>query len=55
MKWVYVAAGIVLLVKVLVMPDVAAEWEGVSIVESVVKDSGVSNAVSGIIFRKSPL
>ncbi|HEY9767476.1 MAG TPA: Na(+)/H(+) antiporter subunit B [Coleofasciculaceae cyanobacterium] len=51
MKWLYVAAGIALFVKMLVMPNPAAEWDGVSIVESIVKDSGVSNVVSGIIFR----
>ncbi len=51
MKWLYVAAGIALFVKMLVMPNPAAAWEEVSIVESIVKDTGVSNAVSGIIFR----
>ncbi len=51
MKWVYIAAGIALFVKMLIMPNPAAEWEEVSIVKSIVEDSGVSNAVSGIIFR----
>ena len=51
MKWIYVIAGIVLFVKMLIMPNPAAEWEEISIVESIVKDSGVPNAVSGIIFR----
>ncbi|MDJ0572282.1 MAG: Na(+)/H(+) antiporter subunit B [Pleurocapsa sp. MO_192.B19] len=51
MKWVYMAAGIALFVKMLIMPNPAAEWEEISIVESIVKDSGVSNTVSGIIFR----
>ncbi|MGB3694856.1 MAG: Na(+)/H(+) antiporter subunit B [Spirulinaceae cyanobacterium] len=51
MKGVYIAAGILLLIKVLVMPNVTPEWEEFSIVESIVKDTGVSNAVSGIIFR----
>lgn len=51
MKWVYIVAGIALLVKILIMPNPAGEWEEVSIVESIVEDSGVSNAVSGIIFR----
>ena len=51
MKWVYIAAGIALFVKMLIMPNPAAEWEEVSIVESIVDDSGVPNAVSGIIFR----
>lgn len=51
MKWVYIAAGIALFVKMLVMPNPTPEWEEVSLVESIVKDSGVPNAVSGIIFR----
>ncbi len=51
MKWVYIAAGIALLVKILIVPNPAPEWEEVSIVELIVEDSGVPNAVSGIIFR----
>ena len=51
MKWVYMAAGIALFVKMLIMPNPEAAWEEVSIVGSVVEDSGVPNAVSGIIFR----
>jgi multicomponent Na+:H+ antiporter subunit B len=51
MKWVYLAAGIALFVKMLIMPNPTAEWEEISIVESIVEDSGVPNAVSGIIFR----
>jgi len=52
MKWIYLAAGVILFVKMLVLPgpslDPAAE---LAVVEVVVKESGVSNAVSGIIFR----
>ncbi len=51
MKWIYVAAGIALFIKMLIMPNPTAEWEEISIVDTIVKDSGVSNAVSGIIFR----
>ena len=51
MKWVYVISGIALFVKMLVMPNPVAELSDISIVESIVKDSGVSNTVSGIIFR----
>ena len=51
MKWVYIAAGIALFIKMLIMPNPAAEWSEITIVESIVKDTGVSNAVSGIIFR----
>lgn len=51
MKWVYIAAGIALFVKMLIMPNPEAEWGELSIVGSIVADSGVPNAVSGIIFR----
>ncbi|MGB7444981.1 MAG: Na(+)/H(+) antiporter subunit B, partial [Coleofasciculaceae cyanobacterium] len=51
MKWVYIAAGIALYVKFLIMPNLTADLSDISIVESVVQDSGVPNAVSGIIFR----
>lgn len=50
MKWVYIAAGIALFVKILVMPNLIPD-SSLAIVESVVRDSGVPNAVSGIIFR----
>ncbi len=51
MKWIYLAAGIALYVKMLVMPHLTLDLSEVSIVELVVRDSGVPNAVSGIIFR----
>jgi multicomponent Na+:H+ antiporter subunit B len=51
MKWVYIAGGLLFLIKMLIMPNPAADWEEISIVESVVEDTGVPNAVSGIIFR----
>ncbi|MDV2996609.1 MAG: hypothetical protein N4J56_006263 [Chroococcidiopsis sp. SAG 2025] len=50
MKWLYIAAGIALFVKILIMSNPAPDLS-LSIVESVVQDSGVPNAVSGIIFR----
>ncbi|MBF2007753.1 Na(+)/H(+) antiporter subunit B [Chlorogloeopsis fritschii PCC 9212] len=50
MKWLYIIAGIALYVKMLVIPNPAPDLS-ISIVESVVQDSGVPNAVSGIIFR----
>jgi multicomponent Na+:H+ antiporter subunit B len=50
MKWVYIIAGIALFVKMLLVPNPATEFS-MSIVEAVVQDSGVPNAVSGIIFR----
>jgi multicomponent Na+:H+ antiporter subunit B len=51
MKWIYIAAGIALYIKFLIMPNVAADLPDLSAVAAVVEDSGVPNAVSGIIFR----
>jgi len=51
MKWIYAIAGAAFFIKMLIMPNPVAEPLDISIVESIVKDSGVSNAVSGIIFR----
>ncbi|WP_066424224.1 Na(+)/H(+) antiporter subunit B [Anabaena sp. 4-3] len=51
MKWVYILAGIALYVKMLVLPNPELDTSLPSIVELVVQDSGVPNAVSGIIFR----
>lgn len=51
MKWLYLGAGIAFLVKMLVIKNPALEGLEVSIVELVVQDSGVPNAVSAIIFR----
>jgi multicomponent Na+:H+ antiporter subunit B len=50
MKWIYIAAGIALYVKFMIMPNPAPDLS-FSIVESVVQDSGVPNAVTGIILR----
>jgi multicomponent Na+:H+ antiporter subunit B len=49
MKWLYIVAGIALYAKMLVLPNPAPD--SISIVDAVVQDSGVPNAVSGIIFR----
>jgi multicomponent Na+:H+ antiporter subunit B len=51
MKLVYILAGIALFVKMLIMPNYEPNLSDISIVETVVKESGVPNAVSGIIFR----
>ncbi|HIK43483.1 MAG TPA: Na(+)/H(+) antiporter subunit B [Leptolyngbyaceae cyanobacterium M65_K2018_010] len=51
MKWVYLVAGLMLFIKILVLPDPAAEGAEMAIAEAIVADSGVPNAVSGIIFR----
>jgi multicomponent Na+:H+ antiporter subunit B len=50
MKWFYILAGIALFFKMILMPNDAPDLP-FSIVQAVVKDSGVPNAVSGIIFR----
>lgn len=51
MKWFYIAAGISFYIKMLIMSEPVIEISEISIVETVVEDSGVPNAVSGIIFR----
>ena len=51
MKRVYIAIGIALYIKMLLMPNPTADISDLSIVESVVTDSGVPNAVAGILFR----
>ncbi|WGV23715.1 Na(+)/H(+) antiporter subunit B [Halotia branconii] len=51
MKWIYIVAGIALFVKFLIMPNPAPDLQDISIVETVVQDSGIPNGVSGIIFR----
>lgn len=48
-KWIYVVAGIALFVKMLLIPNPSPDLR--AIVQTVVQESGVSNAVSGIIFR----
>ena len=49
MKRVYIAIGIALFAKMLIIPNPEADIS--NIVESIVQDSGVPNAVSGILFR----
>ncbi len=51
MKWVYILAGIAVYIKFLLMPNFVADFSNLPIVELVVQDSGVPNAVTGIIFR----
>jgi multicomponent Na+:H+ antiporter subunit B len=51
MKWIYIAAGIALFVKMLVLPNSAPVVPDFSIVESIVKDGGIPNAVTVIILR----
>lgn len=51
MKWIYVAVGIALYLKMLVFPNPVVDAAELSVMEMVVQDTGVPNAVSGIIFR----
>lgn len=51
MKILYLLAGIAMFIKILIIPNPVMELAETSIVELVVEDSGVPNAVSGIIFR----
>jgi len=51
MIWIYIAAGIALYIKMLVFPNPAIDATELSLVEAIVQDTGVPNAVSGIIFR----
>lgn len=51
LKWLYVIAGIALFAKMLLVVNPTPDLSPSSIVEWVVRDSGVPNAVSGIIFR----
>ena len=51
MKWIYALAGIALFIKMLAVPNPEADLSDISIVTSILEDTGVPNAVSGIIFR----
>ena len=51
MKWIYIAAGVAIYVKMLIFPNFSTDSVGLDIVSSIIEDSGVPNAVSGIIFR----
>ena len=51
MKWIYVLAGVALFIKMLVVPNPEADLSKISIVTSIIEDTGVANTVSGIIFR----
>ncbi len=51
MKILYLLAGIALFIKILITPNPVAQVEEISIMETIIKDSGVTNSVSGVIFR----
>lgn len=51
MKWIYAIAGLALFIKLLVSPSPELELPDFDAVQAIVADSGVPNAVTGIIFR----
>lgn len=51
MIWIYIAAGVALYIKMLVFPNPILEADEGAIVNAIVAETGVPNAVSGIIFR----
>jgi multicomponent Na+:H+ antiporter subunit B len=51
MKWVYLLAGIALGIKILLTSQSLSDLSQLTILETIVRDTGVPNAVSGIIFR----
>lgn len=51
MTWIYLAAIVALYIKMLILPNAAIEVTELAVVETIVQESGVPNAVSGIIFR----
>lgn len=51
MKWIYLLTGFALSVKILLTSNQLPNLPDISIVETVVKDSGIPNAVSAIILR----
>lgn len=48
---VYIAAGIAVGVKMILLPEPPSNLDSGSILVAIVKDSGVTNAVAGILFR----
>ncbi|MDG2991216.1 hypothetical protein L3556_09780 [Candidatus Synechococcus calcipolaris G9] len=54
MKWLYglyIAAGVALFFKMLFMPDQVFDADNRAIVAAIVQDSGIPNALTGILFR----
>lgn len=51
MKWIYLVAGLALYIKMLVIPNPELQLDDIAIVRDIVAESGVPNAVAGIIFR----
>jgi multicomponent Na+:H+ antiporter subunit B len=51
MRWIYLVAGIVLGIKILLTSNALPDLSQITTVETIVRETGVSNAVSGVIFR----
>lgn len=51
MKWVYILSVIAIYIKFLMMPNLVGDLPSLTIVESIIKDSGIPNAVTAIILR----
>ncbi len=51
MRWIYIAAGVAFYIKMLVLPELEPAATEVAIVDAIAIESGVPNAVSGVIFR----
>ena len=51
MKWLYTIGAIVFFAKVLIFPSLAAPVASESAVDLIFQDGGVSNTVSGVVFR----
>ena len=51
MIWVYLTAGVLFFMKMLILPEPIAEGAGLAMVDAIAADTGIPNAVSGIIFR----
>ncbi|MDS3860470.1 Na(+)/H(+) antiporter subunit B [Thermosynechococcaceae cyanobacterium BACA0444] len=51
LQWLYCLTALFFTVKVWLLPNPSLDYPGVDIVQSIVLDSGVPNAVTGIIFR----
>lgn len=51
MIWVYIAAGVLFFIKMLILPDPVTAEADLAVVEAIAADTGIPNAVSGIILR----
>ncbi|MEM6503387.1 MAG: Na(+)/H(+) antiporter subunit B [Cyanobacteria bacterium P01_C01_bin.89] len=51
MKWIYVIAGIALYIKMMLLPNPVSEMSSPEVMVAIVGETGIPNAVSGIIFR----